>query len=282
MKNREKQLAEFRDQLFREEMSCGTVEKYTRDVRRFAVWLETQSTFTGLSKEAAASWKQSLLDQNYSPVTINSMISALNRFFVYVNREDCRLRFLKIQRRSFRSGDRNMTKKDYERLVSTAERTGRRRLALVMETICSTGIRVSEVKYLTVEAVREGRAEIAMKGKIRTILLPSRLRAKLLKYAKQQNIRTGAVFITSGGRAVGRKQIWAEMKRLCRTAGVNKERVYPHNLRHLFARTFYRVSRDLSKLADLLGHSSIDTTRIYLQTTEKEQMRQLEHLGLVV
>ena len=282
MKIENDQITEFKKYLISEERSEGTIEKYLRDVRKFAEWLETQDLFFSLSKEAAAAWKQSLLEKHYKPVTVNSMIAALKTFLRCINRTECMVRFMKIQRRTFRKETRELTKEDYMKLLKTAEKTGRIRLALLMETICSTGIRVSEVKYVTVEAARAKRAEVFMKGKIRIILFSSRLCRKLLKYAARRGIRTGTIFVTSAGRPIGRKQIWAEMKTLCKAAEVNEERVFPHNLRHLFAKTFYRSCRDLSKLADLLGHSSIDTTRIYLQTTEQEQVRALEHLGLVV
>ena len=188
---------------------------------------------------------------------------------------------LRIQRRLFRDESRELTKAEYERLVSAAEALGRERLALLLEAICATGIRVSEVRYLTVEAAGRGIAEIRLKGKIRTILLPGRLCRKLLKYARKQKTASGEIFVTGSGRGISRKQIWAEMKALCARAGVEASKVFPHNLRHLFARTFYRACRDVAKLADVLGHSSIETTRIYLISTGAEHARTLARLGLV-
>ena len=188
---------------------------------------------------------------------------------------------MKVQRRLFRDAGQKLSREDYERLITAARESGRERIALVMETICATGIRVSEVRYITAEAVREGRTEIALKGKIRTILLPGKLCRKLEKYARQKKITSGELFLTRSGRPMSRKQIWAEMKGVCRAAGVAPSKVFPHNLRHLFARTFYNVCRDVAKLADVLGHSSLETTRLYLISTGKEHERQLERLGFV-
>ena len=190
-------------------------------------------------------------------------------------------KYLKIQRRLFRDDSRELTRPEYDRLLAAAREQGRERLALLLETICATGIRVSEVRYVTVETARTGRAEIALKGKIRTILLPGKLCRKLLKYARRQKIASGEIFLTRSGRGLSRKQIWAEMKSLCAKAGVAPTKVFPHNLRHLFARTFYRVCRDVARLADVLGHSSIETTRIYLISTGAEHATTLERMGLV-
>ena len=191
------------------------------------------------------------------------------------------MKYLKIQRKLFRGTEKELTKEEYIRLLETANSGGKVRLALLIETICATGIRVSEVKYITVEAVERGRAEIALKGKIRTILLPGKLCRKLQKYARKQKITSGEIFLTRSGKGISRRQIWAEMKALCKRADVAPSKVFPHNLRHLFARTFYRVCRDVAKLADVLGHSSIETTRIYLISTGVEHARQLERLGLI-
>ena len=191
------------------------------------------------------------------------------------------MKFLKIQRRMFRDQSRELTREEYDLLVSTARASGKERLALLMEAICATGVRVSEVRYLTVEAARAGRADISLKGKIRTILLPGKLCRKLLKYARKNKTASGEIFITRSGKSMSRRQIWAEMKALCRAAGVDPRKVYPHNLRHLFARIFYKSCKDIARLADVLGHSSIETTRIYLVTTGAEYTKQLERLGLV-
>ena len=271
------QITAFERYLRTEERSSGTIEKYLRDVRAFAVWLNGRI----VTKETAAGWKEQLLDRHYAPVTINSMLAAINAFFRFVGWEDCRVKFLKIQRRMFREASRELSREEYDRLLSTAHTLGRDRLALLMETICASGIRVSEVRYITVEAARQGQTEIALKGKIRTILLPDKLCRKLLKYARHKKIASGEIFRTESGKSLGRRQIWAEMKQLCKYAGVAPSKVFPHNLRHLFATTFYRACRDISRLADVLGHSSIETTRIYLLTTGSEQVKQMDQLGLV-
>lgn len=270
------QITAFERYLRTEERSSGTIEKYLRDVRAFAVWLNGRI----VTKETAG-WKEHLLDRHYAPVTINSMLAAINAFFRFVGWEDCRVKFLKIQRRMFREASRELSREEYDRLLSTAHTLGRDRLALLMETICASGIRVSEVRYITVEAARQGQTEIALKGKIRTILLPDKLCRKLLKYARHKKIASGEIFRTESGKSLGRRQIWAEMKQLCKYAGVAPSKVFPHNLRHLFATTFYRACRDISRLADVLGHSSIETTRIYLLTTGSEQVKQMDQLGLV-
>lgn len=271
------QLAAFQQYLRQEGRSPGTIEKYLRDVRFFALWLDGRLV-TG---ETAAGWREYLLSKQYAPVTINSMLAAVNSFFRFSGWNDCQIKFLKIQRKIFRESSRELSRADYERLLETAAALGKERLGLLLETICATGIRVSEVRYITVEAVKRERAEISLKGKIRTILLPGKLRRKLMKYAKRQKIASGEIFLTGSGSSLSRKQIWAEMKRLCGKAGVEPSKVFPHNLRHLFARTFYRASHDVAKLADLLGHSSIETTRIYLISTGSEHQRQLDRLGLV-
>ena len=208
------------------------------------------------------------------------MLAAVNGLFRFLG-WGIRVKFLKVQRRLFRDQSRELAREEYDLLVDTARDGGKERLALLMEAVCATGVRVSEVKYLTVEAAQCGRAEIALKGKIRMILLPNKLCRKLLKYARKQKIASGEIFLTRSGRSLSRRQIWAEMKQLCKATGVASEKVYPHNLRHLFARTFYQACKDIARLADVLGHSSIETTRIYLVTTGAEQVRQLDRLGLV-
>ncbi len=270
-------LTAYRAHLRSEERSAATVAKYLHDVAAFALWLND----TPLTKEAAADWKQELLRRGQAPATVNAALAALNGLFRFLGRDDCRVRFLKVQRRAFRDESKELSQGEYTALVNTARAQGKARLALLIETIGGTGIRVSEVAYITVEAAQRGRAEIALKGKIRTILLPAKLCRKLLKYAKTQGITSGAIFRTATGKPLSRRQIWGEMKAICKAAGVEPSKVFPHNLRHLFAVAFYRVSRDIVKLADVLGHSSIETTRIYLMTTEKEHQRQLDRLRLV-
>lgn len=271
------QLAAYAAHLREEEHSRGTIEKYLRDVRTFAQWLGARE----LTKETAVEWKAQLSEKGYAPVTINSMLSALNGFFTFIGRGDCHVKFLKIQRRMFRAESKALTREEYMRLVSAAEAHGDARIALLLETICATGVRVSEVRYITVEAARQGVAEISLKGKIRTIIIPGKLRKKLLKYAGKRKIASGEIFLTRNGRGMNRRQIWAAMKALCGAARVESSKVFPHNLRHLFACRFYMVSHDIVKLANILGHSSIETTRIYLVTTSNENAEQMELLGLV-
>lgn len=263
--------------LRREERSPATVEKYLRSVRQFAAWRAGEI----ITKEAVTAWKEYLLKERRVPSTINTALAALNGLFRFLGWTDYQVRFLKIQRRMFRDPSRELTRPDYDKLISGARRLGRERLALLMETICATGIRVSELRYITVEAARQGRAEISLKGKIRVILIPGKLCRKLLKYAKKQKTASGEIFLTGSGRSLSRRQIWAEMKRLCKYAGVEPRRVFPHNLQHYFATVYYRAYRDIAKLADVLGHSSIETTRIYLLSSGAEHQRQLDRLGLV-
>ena len=263
--------------LNQEERSAATIEKYLRDVRAFARWLNGST----VTKEGVTGWKEQLLTEHRAPSTINTALAALNGLFRFLGWEDCRAKFLKIQRRIFRDQSRELARADYDRLVSTAKARGQDRLTLLLETICATGIRVSEVRYITVEAAQRGRTEISLKGKIRTILLPGKLCRKLLKYARKHKTVSGEIFLTRNGTSLSRRQIWTELKRLCKSAGVESAKVFPHNLRHLFATIFYRACKDIVRLADVLGHSSIETTRIYLVTSGAEHARQLERLGLV-
>ncbi|WP_419035261.1 tyrosine-type recombinase/integrase [Dysosmobacter sp.] len=263
--------------LKQEERTPATLEKYLRDVRAFACWLNGDA----VTKEAVTGWKERLLAERRAPSTVNAALSALNGLFRFLGWESCRARFVKVQRRLFRDPARELTRPDYDRLIAAARELGRERLALVMETICATGVRVSEVRYFTVEAVWQGRAEISLKGKVRVILIPTKLARKLLKYAKKNKTVSGEIFLTGNGKSLSRRQIWAEMKRLCAHAGVEPSKVFPHNLRHYFATAYYRAYKDIAKLADVLGHSSIETTRIYLLTSGTEHQRQLDRLGLV-
>lgn len=270
-------IAAYTTHLQAEERSAATVEKYLRDVRAFAAWLDGRP----ITKEIAAEWKARLLEKGQTPATVNAKLSAINGLFKHLGWDECRVKFLKVQRRVFREAGKELSREEYDRLTDAARRLNQEWLALAMETICATGIRVSELRYVTVEAVRAGRADISLKGKIRTILLSEKLRRKLLKYAKKQKTASGAIFRSRDGAPLTRFQIWRAMKSLCGEAGVESSKVFPHNLRHLFAATFYRVTRDIVKLADVLGHSSVNTTRIYLLTTGAEHARQLEKLGLV-
>ena len=270
-------IAAFAAQLRREERAKGTLEKYLRDVRALQRWLDGRP----VAQDSLAGWKAWLLQEGYAPATVNSMLAAVNTFLRCMGWTECRVKFLKIQRRLFREHRRELTRAEYARLLDAARQQGRERLALLMETICATGIRVSELRYITLAAVRLGRAEIALKGKLRTILLPAKLCRKLQAYARKHAIASGELFLTARGKPLGRRQIWGEMKGLCPQAGVEKSKVFPHNLRHLFATTFYQSCKDIARLADVLGHSSIETTRVYLLTTGREHRRALDRLGLV-
>ena len=260
-----------------EEKSAATVQKYVRDAACFALWLDGRV----VTKAETTAWKDHLVAQHYAPVTINAMLSALNGLFRFLGWEGCRVKFLKVQRQVFRDERRELDRSEYTRLLAAARALGQERLGLLMESICAAGIRVSEIQYITVEAVQRRQAQISLKGKVRTILIPDKLAYKLLKYAKKQQITSGMIFLTRGGKPLSRRQVWAEMKALCKAAGVAPSKVFPHNLRHLFATTFYRACRDIVRLADVLGHSSIETTRIYLLTSGADHRRQLEQLGLI-
>ncbi len=277
MENRitQEDLQRFADYLRQEEKSEGTVEKYLRDSAGFAAHMGDNP----VTKEAVAAWRDWLLKEGYAPVTVNSMVAAVNALLRFLGWENCRVKALRLQRKLFRDQSRELTKEEYDRLITAAQR--KPRLALLMETICATGIRVSEVKHITVETARTGRADISLKGKVRTILLPGKLCRKLLKYVKKNKIASGEIFLTRSGKGLTRRQIWAEMKALCDRAGVERTKVFPHNLRHLFARTFYKVTRDIAKLSDVLGHSSMETTRIYLISTGAEHARTMDRLRLV-
>lgn len=271
------QIAAFQEHLRLEERVSGTIDKYLRDIRSFAAWLGKRP----LDKDACTGWKEQLQSEGLCPETVNSKLSALNKFLKFSHREDCCVKYLRIQRRLFRRMEQELSKAEYARLLETACSLGKERIALLMETICATGIRVSEVKYITAEAAERGRTEVSLKGKVRTILIPGKLCRKLQKYAKKQKIVSGEIFLTRNGKGLSRRQIWAEMKSICGRAGVAASKVVPHNLRHLFARTFYKACRDVVKLADVLGHSSIETTRIYLISTGAEHARQMGRLGLI-
>lgn len=270
----EKKLTRFAGYLRREERETSTIEAYLRAARKFAAWLEGRA----VTKELAANWKAWLLEQGYRPVSVNAMLAAVNKLLVCMGCEDCKVRYLRLQRQMFRKAERELTRAEYQRLLEAARARGDARLLLLLETLCA---RVSELQYITVEAAQNGVAEIALKGKIRTILLPTKLCRKLLKYAEKRGIVHGQIFLTKNGNGLSRKFIWSEMKKLCEAAKVARSKVFPHNLRGLFARTFYAACRDVVRLADVLGHSSIETTRIYLLATAKESARQLDRLNLL-
>lgn len=270
------QLESFRQYLIREEKSTATLEKYLRDVRAFMVYAGEKS----VTKEVVIEYKTHLQRRNYAVRSINSMLASLSNFFIYMGWADCKVKSIKLQRSAYCTEEKELTKAEYERLLKAAEKN--EQIRLVMQAICSTGIRVSELKFFTVDAVNHGEVTVNLKGKTRKILIPSKLRKLILSYAKKQQIRSGAIFLARNGKPLDRKTIWAQMKGLCKTAAVNPGKVFPHNLRKLFARTFYSIEKDIAKLADILGHSSIDTTRIYIITTGTEHRRKIEGLGLII
>ena len=271
-------ISDYEKDMQRKERSDATVEKYVHATSAFGNWLEQRE----LCKNAVIEWKKTLSNGGYSPVTVNTFLSAVNGLFRMIGREDCCVSLLKVQHRIFRDPDIELNRNEYEKLVSAAMMHQNQKGALLMEAICSTGIRVSEVSYITVEAAKRGRADIQMKGKVRTILLPGKLSKMLLAFAKKEKITSGPVFRNRRGQCMTRRQIWEEMKKICALTGVDPKKVFPHNLRHLFARAYYKVSHDIVRLADLLGHSSIETTRIYLMTTGEEHLKQLESMKLLI
>lgn len=271
-------IEEYRCWLVQEEKSRNTIEKYMRDIHLFYLYLPKDKR---VDKTRMMAWKNRLAGQ-YAVRSVNSMLAALNGFFHYMAWNECRVKLLKCQRRMFCEEEKELSRSDYLQLIAAAKQRGNRRLSLLIETICATGIRVSELQYITVEAVRMGRADIDCKGKRRTIFLPGKLCSQLKKYAGTKEIATGHIFRTRSGKPLDRSNIWKDMKALCESAGVEPSKVFPHNLRHLFARTFYSMDKDIARLADILGHSSIETTRIYTISSGNEHAKKIARLGLVV
>lgn len=271
-------LTEYESHLWERECRPATVEKYLRDVKHFLEFLPWGKEVT---KQDVLAYKQAL-SARYAPASTNSMLTALNDFLDWVGWSECRVKLLKIQRSLFCSGNRELTRAEYNRLVSAARHKGNARLDLLMQTICSTGIRIGELRFITAEAVNSGVAEVCCKGKTRPVLLCRELQKKLLKYCARQGIAHGPVFVTKNGTPLDRANIWRDMKRLCAEAGVDKKKVFPHNLRHLFARTFYNLEKDIVRLADILGHSSVETSRIYTMSSGQEHQRQLAALHLIL
>lgn len=270
------QIKEFANYLSREEKSTATQEKYLRDVQVFSAYADGNE----LTKELVVAWKKNLIERGYAVRSINSMLASINSFLDFIGLSTCKVKNIRIQRQTYCTEDKELTKAEYLRLLEASRKN--EQLNLVIQTICGTGIRVSELRYFTVEAIRYGEVIVDCKNKTRTILVPGKLKKLLLDYAKRRNIRTGAIFINRSGKPLDRSSIWRQMKQLCQAAGVKASKVFPHNLRKLFARTFYGIEKDIAKLADILGHSSINTTRIYIMTTGIEHRRKIERLGLVV
>ena len=265
--------------LAEDERCAATIDKYRRDLLRFYEFLPPDKA---VDKAVVLSWKEQLVARKYASSSVNVMLASVNGLLTFAGRPEWRAKFLKRQRAAFCDERRELRRAEYEKLVATARREKKTRLTLMMETICSTGIRVSELAFVTVEAVRAGRAELMLKGKCRRILFPAALVRKLSRYAAERRIACGPIFTDKSGSPVSRHRVWYEMKKLGARAGVAASKVFPHNLRHLFARTFYALERDLSKLADLLGHSSVETTRLYIITAGVEHLRQLDKMKLVI
>ncbi len=270
-------LRQFSRSLREAEKSPATVEKYLREAVQFSAWLAGRE----VTKEAARSYKDALLRQR-TPNGVNGAVAALNRLFAFLGAADCRLKAVRIQRPQFRDEGRELTRSEYQRLLQAARQQKNRRLLLVMQTLCAAGVRVSELRFFTVTAVEQGRAEVTNKGKTRTVFLPAKLQRRLLAYARDLGIVQGPVFVTRSGRPLDRSNIWREMKALCEKAHVSPGKVFPHNLRHLFARTFYSLEKDIVRLADILGHSNVNTTRIYTMETGQAHRRQLERMHLLL
>jgi len=267
---------EYEEYLRQEEKSSATIEKYLRDIRHLCTYLAGKKE---LNKEVIIGYKTYLMTC-YAFSSVNSMLTAVNGYLVFIRQEECRVKLLKRQKKSFCEENQELTREEYMRLLEVARQRKSSRMYFILQTICATGIRIGELAYFTVQALRKRKVEVYNKGKSRVILIPSKLRNSLLKYAKKQGIKEGSIFITKKKNPVNRSNIWTEMKQLCKEAKVVAEKVFPHNLRHLFARTYYGARKDVMKLADLLGHSSVETTRLYILTTGKEHERQISELGL--
>ena len=270
-------LKRFETYLVRNENSTATVEKYLRDVRVFLTFIE-YGTF---DKQDVLRYKDWLI-KIYKPTSANSMIGGLNTFLKFVGANGFTIKQFKIQREAYCSEEKELTKQEYYRLINTANSKRNQKLSLIIQTICSTGKRASELKFITVEAVRVGEAVITLKGKTRKIFIIPELKNKLLRYIKQQNLYTGSVFLSKNGKPILRNNVWRDMKSLCEQAGVKRSKVFPHNLRHLFARTFYGIEKDIAKLADILGHSNVNTTRIYIVTTGAEHKKKMQNMRLII
>lgn len=270
-------IEDFRKNLELQEKSTSTIEKYIRDVKAFSVYAENAA----ITKEKVIAYKK-YLGNNYAVRSVNSMLASINSLFSFLGWHDLRVKSLKLQQQVFCPEEKELTKAEYARLCKTAERKHNERLNLILQTICGTGIRVSELQYITVEAAKQGESVVNCKAKTRSVFIVKELKQKLLRYAAEQNIKSGMIFVTRAGKPISRTNIWREMKALCAEADVNPGKVYPHNLRHLFARVFYGIEKDIAKLADILGHSSINTTRIYIISTGTEHRKKMENMHLII
>ena len=272
-----KMIAEFKEHLILEERSVATIQKYIRDVKAFMAYAQNSA----ITKETVIAYKK-YLQENYAVRSVNSMLASINSLFAFLNWFDLRVKSSKLQQQVFCSEEKELTRAEYKRLCQAAKQKKNERLNLIIQTICATGIRVSELQYITVEATKCGEAIVNCKAKTRSIFIVKELKQKLLRYAAEQGIKSGMIFVTKNGKPVNRTNIWREMKALCKDANVNPQKVFPHNLRHLFARTFYGIEKDIAKLADILGHSSINTTRIYIISTGTEHRRRMENMHLII
>ena len=272
-----KTIAEFKEHLILEERSVATVEKYIRDVTAFSAFADGAE----ITKETVIVYKKHL-QESYAVRSVNSMLASINSLFAFLGWHDLKVKSIKLQQQIYCPEEKELTKAEYARLCRTAERKHNERLNLILQTICGTGIRVSELQYITVEAVKQGEAVVNCKAKTRSIFIVKELKKKLLLYAQKQNIKSGMIFVTRTGKPISRTNIWREMKALCEEANVNSQKVFPHNLRHLFARVFYDIEKDIAKLADILGHSSINTTRIYIISTGTEHRKRMENMRLII
>lgn len=271
-----KMIAEFKEHLILEERSTATIQKYIRDVKAF-----TEYASEAITKESVIAYKKHL-QEYYAVRSVNSMLASTNSLFVFLGWHGLKVKALKLQQQVYCPEEKELSKAEYARLCKAAQRRHNERLNLILQTICGTGIRVSELQFITVEAAKCGEAVVRCKGKTRTVFIVRELRQKLLRYAAEQNIQSGMIFVTRTGKPISRTNIWREMKALCIEADVNPQKVFPHNLRHLFARVFYGIEKDIAKLADILGHSSINTTRIYIISTGTEHRRRMENMHLIL
>ena len=264
-------LTEFEKELLYEEKSTNTINKYLKDIRDFLSYINNKP----ITKDITIEYKKHLCNQ-YKPSTVNTKIVAINRFLKYINHNECNIKMLKIQKQVYLNENKELSIQEYKRLLQVSDNT---RIGMIIKTIGSTGIRISELEYITVESVINSKVEISMKGKNRVIFISKTLRKQLLKYIHRNNIKEGPVFITKSGKPLNRSNIWKEMKKLCEKANVSKDKVFPHNLRHLFARMFYEEEKDIVRLADVLGHSSINTTRIYTMESGKKHLEVLDRVS---
>lgn len=270
------QIESFGVHLRREEKSGATQEKYLRDVRAFYAFAHGET----VSKELVVAYKKHCVDRGYAVRSVNSMLASINSFLEFQGWTDCKVKSIRIQQQIYCAEEKELSKAEYLRLLNASRKE--EQLNLILQTICATGIRVSELRYFTVEAVHHGEVTVSCKNKTRTILIPGKLKKALQDFARRRNITTGAIFLGKSRKPLDRSRIWRKMKQLCQSAGVAASKVFPHNLRKLFARTFYAIEKDIAKLADILGHSSINTTRIYIMSTGVEHRKRIERLGLIV